>query len=97
MSVRLTHLAEKCCSNYYLSDMSTSLPAPAVSGYPPSSSGSSESSDILDLKDDESWEDAEPEEEEETFISLLEYVYIEVLFQFEIFREFFLSHKVHNP
>jgi protein arginine N-methyltransferase 3 len=55
--------------------MSTSLPTPAVAGYPPSSSGSSEAPDILDLKDDEGWEDAEPEDEEEAFISLLEYVY----------------------
>ncbi len=37
-----------------------------------SSSGSSENSDILDLKDDEGWEDAEPDEEETQFISLLD-------------------------
>ena len=36
------------------------------------SSGTSENSDILDLKDDEGWEDAEPDEEETTFISLLD-------------------------
>lgn len=36
-----------------------------------SSSGSSES-DILDLKGDEGWEDAEPEENFDTFISLLD-------------------------
>jgi protein arginine N-methyltransferase 3 len=35
-------------------------------------SGSSENSDILNLKDDEGWEDAEPDEEETTFISLLD-------------------------
>lgn len=39
--------------------------------YPPSS-GSSEASDILDLKDDEGWEDAEPDVETEIFISLLD-------------------------
>lgn len=37
--------------------------------YPPSS-GSSENSDILDLKDDEGWEDAEPDVEENQFVSL---------------------------
>jgi protein arginine N-methyltransferase 3 len=37
----------------------------------PSSSGSSEA-DILDLNDDEGWEDAEPEIEENTFISLFD-------------------------
>jgi len=36
------------------------------------SSGSSENSDILDIKDDEGWEDAEPDEEETRFISLLD-------------------------
>jgi protein arginine N-methyltransferase 3 len=36
-----------------------------------SSSGSSEA-DILDLKDDEGWEDAEPDEEDDNFISLLD-------------------------
>lgn len=36
------------------------------------SSGSSENSDILDLKDDEGWEDAEPDEEDIQFISLLD-------------------------
>ncbi len=35
-------------------------------------SGSSENSDVLDLKDDEGWEDAEPDEEETQFISLLD-------------------------
>lgn len=49
--------------------MSTTVPA--FEKYSPSSSGSSEA-DILDLKDDEGWEDAEPEEENETFISLLD-------------------------
>jgi len=39
---------------------------------PASSSGSSENSDILDVKDDEGWEDAEPDEEETQFISLLD-------------------------
>jgi protein arginine N-methyltransferase 3 len=38
----------------------------------PFSSGSSEASDILDLKNDEGWEDAEPDQEEEAFISLLD-------------------------
>ncbi|KAE9380501.1 putative ribosomal protein arginine N-methytransferase rmt3 [Stipitochalara longipes BDJ] len=37
-----------------------------------SSSGSSENSDILDMKDEEGWEDAEPDEEETQFISLLD-------------------------
>ena len=32
------------------------------------SSGTSENSDILDLKDDEGWEDAEPDEEETTLL-----------------------------
>jgi protein arginine N-methyltransferase 3 len=36
------------------------------------SSGSSENSDILDMKDEEGWEDAEPDEEETQFISLLD-------------------------
>jgi protein arginine N-methyltransferase 3 len=36
------------------------------------SSGSSETSDILDSKDDEGWEDAEPDQEEIPFISLLD-------------------------
>ena len=44
---------------------------PAIEKFASSSSGSSES-DILDLKDDEGWEDAEPEEETDTFISLLD-------------------------
>jgi type I protein arginine methyltransferase len=44
---------------------------PAIEKFAPSSSGSSEG-DILDLKDDEGWEDAEPEEEVDTFISLLD-------------------------
>ncbi|KAG9239113.1 putative ribosomal protein arginine N-methytransferase rmt3 [Amylocarpus encephaloides] len=38
----------------------------------PASSGSSEASDILNLKDDEGWEDAEPDEEETQFISLMD-------------------------
>src|ERR1700712_3725345 len=50
--------------------MSTTVPE--IEKYAPSSSGSSEASDILDLKDDEGWEDAEPEEETEHFISLLD-------------------------
>ena len=50
--------------------MSTTVP---VVEYASSRSGSSEASDILDLRDDEGWEDAEPEEEEEqNFISLLD-------------------------
>lgn len=44
-------------------------PAPGSDVYPPSS-GSSENSDILDLKDDEGWEDAEPDVEETRFVSL---------------------------
>lgn len=44
---------------------------PAIEKFAPSSSGSSEG-DILDLKDDEGWEDAEPEENGDTFISLLD-------------------------
>jgi protein arginine N-methyltransferase 3 len=43
----------------------------AIEKFATSSSGSSEG-DILDLKDDEGWEDAEPEEETDTFISLLD-------------------------
>ena len=46
-------------------------PVPEIEKSPPSSSGSSEG-DILDLKADEGWEDAEPEEETDTFISLLD-------------------------
>jgi len=49
-----------------------SAPLPVGEKYAQSSSGSSEASDILDLKDDEGWEDAEPDEEEEHFISLLD-------------------------
>ncbi|CAD6449217.1 a1f9422c-a659-4409-a0d7-cd8b356513a1 [Sclerotinia trifoliorum] len=46
---------------------------PDTEKYAPSDSGSSEASDILDLKDDEGWEDAEPEEEEQNqFVSLLD-------------------------
>ncbi|TVY50517.1 Ribosomal protein arginine N-methyltransferase rmt3 [Lachnellula cervina] len=45
---------------------------PQVQKEAPPSSGSSEASDILDLKDDEGWEDAEPDEEEMQFISLLD-------------------------
>lgn len=37
-----------------------------------SSSGSSENSDILDLEDDGGWEDAEPDQEETQFISLMD-------------------------
>lgn len=37
-----------------------------------SRSGSSEASDILDMRDDEGWNDIEPDEEEQTFISLLD-------------------------
>jgi len=44
----------------------------SISKEAPASSGSSEASDILDLKDDEGWEDAEPDEEETQFISLLD-------------------------
>ncbi|KAB8294182.1 hypothetical protein EYC80_009620 [Monilinia laxa] len=48
-------------------------PTPDIEKYAPSDSGSSEASDILDLKDDEGWEDAEPEEEEQNqFVSLLD-------------------------
>ncbi len=36
------------------------------------SSGSSENSDILDMKNEDGWEDAEPDEEETPFISLLD-------------------------
>ncbi|KAH6679605.1 putative ribosomal protein arginine N-methytransferase rmt3 [Halenospora varia] len=46
--------------------------APKIENDAPPSSGSSEASDILDLKDDEGWEDAEPDEEETQFISLLD-------------------------
>jgi protein arginine N-methyltransferase 3 len=45
---------------------------PTTRNEAPVSSGSSEASDILDLKDDEGWEDAEPDEEETQFISLLD-------------------------
>jgi type I protein arginine methyltransferase len=44
---------------------------PLGPGYSPSY-GSSEASDVLDMKDDEGWEDAEPDVENETFISLLD-------------------------
>jgi protein arginine N-methyltransferase 3 len=43
--------------------------APGGDAYPSSSEGS-ENSDILDLKDDEGWEDAEPDVEETRFVSL---------------------------
>ncbi|KAN0119885.1 putative ribosomal protein arginine N-methytransferase rmt3 [Hyaloscypha variabilis] len=46
-------------------------PAPVTVRSAPSS-GSSENSDILDMKDEEGWEDAEPDEEETQFISLLD-------------------------
>lgn len=49
--------------------MAESIPASGTLAA--SSSGSSEG-DILDLKDDEGWEDAELEEESDTFISLLD-------------------------
>lgn len=50
-----------------------SAQVPDIEKYAPSDSGSSEASDILDLKDDEGWEDAEPEEEEQNqFVSLLD-------------------------
>ena len=45
---------------------------PSIQKEAPPSSGSSEASDILDLKDDEGWEDAEPDEEETQFISLFD-------------------------
>lgn len=48
-----------------------SVPEPRKDSYT-GSSGSSENSDILDLKDDEGWEDAEPDVEENKFISLLD-------------------------
>ncbi|KAL2069731.1 hypothetical protein VTL71DRAFT_14410 [Oculimacula yallundae] len=38
----------------------------------PASSGSSENSDLLDLKNEEGWEDAEPDQEDIHFISLLD-------------------------
>lgn len=44
---------------------------PTIEKLATSSSGSSEG-DILDLKDDEGWEDAEQDEERDTFISLLD-------------------------
>jgi protein arginine N-methyltransferase 3 len=44
---------------------------PSVETYPESSSGS-ETSDILDLKNDEGWQDVEPDEEEQQVISLLD-------------------------
>ncbi|KAM3065165.1 Ribosomal protein arginine N-methyltransferase rmt3 [Clarireedia jacksonii] len=45
----------------------------SIEKYAPSDSGSSEPSDILDLKDDEGWEDAEPEDEEQNqFVSLFD-------------------------
>jgi protein arginine N-methyltransferase 3 len=52
--------------------LNMSQPIPSVRTYAPSSSGSSEASDVLDLKDDEGWEDAEPDIENEHFISLLD-------------------------
>lgn len=45
--------------------------APETEKYAPSS-GSSETSDILDPKNEEGWEDAEPDQEEFQFISLLD-------------------------
>lgn len=44
---------------------------PVIEKYAASSSGS-ETSDILDLKNDEGWEDAEPDEEQQTFVSLFD-------------------------
>ena len=38
----------------------------------PTSSGSSDASDILDMRDEEGWEDAEPDVEETQFISLMD-------------------------
>jgi protein arginine N-methyltransferase 3 len=38
----------------------------------PASSGSSDASDILDMRDEEGWEDAEPDVEETQFISLMD-------------------------
>jgi protein arginine N-methyltransferase 3 len=38
----------------------------------PPSSGSSDASDILDMRDEEGWEDAEPDVEETQFISLMD-------------------------
>ena len=52
--------------------MSKPIRSGSAAAYACSSSGSSEPSDVLDLKDDEGWEDAEPEEENEQFISLLD-------------------------
>ena len=49
-----------------------SASVPSIEEFAPSSFGSSETSDILDLKDDEGWEDAEPDEEDTIFISLLD-------------------------
>lgn len=48
-----------------------SAPGPASQPYA-ASSGSSETSDILDMKDEEGWEDAEPDNEVTQFISLLD-------------------------
>lgn len=48
-----------------------SAPGPATQPYA-ASSGSSETSDILDMKDEEGWEDAEPDNEVTQFISLLD-------------------------
>ena len=44
---------------------------PVIEKYAASSSGS-ETSDILDLKNDEGWEDAEPDEEEQQIVSLFD-------------------------
>ncbi|RDL37215.1 putative Ribosomal protein arginine N-methytransferase rmt3 [Venustampulla echinocandica] len=52
--------------------MSESAPPTEKKENAPPSSVSSEASDILDLRDDEGWEDAEPDEEESQFISLLD-------------------------
>jgi protein arginine N-methyltransferase 3 len=54
------------------SSLKMSTTVPEIEKYAPSSSGSSETSDILDFKDDEGWEDAEADVEEEQFISLLD-------------------------
>lgn len=48
-----------------------SASVPSTQKYAPSS-GSSEASDLLDMKDEEGWEDAEPDNEVTQFISLLD-------------------------
>lgn len=51
--------------------MATFTPA-SVAKDDPHSDTDSESSDILDLKDDEGWEDAEPDEEQDQIVSLFD-------------------------